>query len=515
MVGERVRSARVRPLMQQLHPRFGARWLIEQHLEEHMAHEIVPHSRRLPDLRVRSEDLGNPEFKKEYGVKYAYTSGGMYRGIASKAIVLAMGRAGFMGFLGTAALTLEEIEEDLNSILRSLAPRQPYGMNLICNLSEPSIEMRTVDLYLEKGVRVVEAAAFMQITPALVMFRLAGLRRDRSGAVVCDNKIVAKVSRPEVAQAFMSPAPERIVRALLNDGRIAREQAELSRHVPISYDICVEADSGGHTDRGVAMVLMPAMRALSVDLSRKFAYKTPIRVGLAGGIGTPEAVAAAFVMGADFVTTGSINQCTVEAGTSDSVKDMLQDINIHDTAYAPAGDMFEIGARVQVLKKGTLFSARANKLYALYGQYNALEEIPAPVRKQIEERYFKKSMDDVWEDAKRYLKEKNRVEEMERAERDPKYKMVIVFRWYFAFSTRVAMKGEEQHRADYQVHTGPALGAFNQWVKSTSWRDWRCRHVDQIAMKLMNGAAELLQERLHQLSSTVAGSDEKAVAVGS
>ena len=69
------------------------------------------------------------------------------------------------------------------------------------------------------------------------------------------------------------------------------------------------------------------------------------------GIGTPEAAAAAFLLGAEFIGTGSINQCTVEAGTSDSVKDLLQEANVQDTSYAPAGDMFEAGARVQVLKK--------------------------------------------------------------------------------------------------------------------------------------------------------------------
>ena len=60
-----------------------------------------------------------------------------------------------------------------------------------------------------------------------------------------------------------------------------------------------------------------------------------IRVGAAGGIGAPEAAAAAFVMGADFVLTGSINQCTVEAGMSDAVKDLLLEINVQDTGYAP------------------------------------------------------------------------------------------------------------------------------------------------------------------------------------
>jgi trans-AT polyketide synthase/acyltransferase/oxidoreductase domain-containing protein len=94
----------------------------------------------------------------------------------------------------------------------------------------------------------------------------------------------------------------------------------------------------------------------------KYRYDKPIHVGAAGGIGTLHAAAAPFIMGADFILTGSINQCTVEAGTSDAVKDLLQELNVQDTAYALAGDMFEIGARVQVAKRGLFFPARANKL---------------------------------------------------------------------------------------------------------------------------------------------------------
>src|SRR5690606_19605871 len=119
-------------------------------------------------------------------------------------------------------------------------------------------------------------------------------------------------------------------------------------------DLCCEADSGGHTDQGVAFSLIPAMTRLRDDMMARHQYPRRIRLGAAGGIGTPAAVAASLVMGVDFVMTGSINQCTVEAGTSDLVKDLLAGINIQDTGYAPAGDLFEYGARVQVLKKGVL-----------------------------------------------------------------------------------------------------------------------------------------------------------------
>ena len=60
----------------------------------------------------------------------------------------------------------------------------------------------------------------------------------------------------------------------------------------------------------------------------------------------------------------------------------------------------------------------------------------------------------------------------------PKHKMALIFKWYFVHSTRLAMRGSEEQRVDYQVPTGPALGAFNQWVKGTDLASWRNRHRD-------------------------------------
>jgi trans-AT polyketide synthase/acyltransferase/oxidoreductase domain-containing protein len=279
-------------------------------------------------------------------------------------------------------------------------------------------------------------------------------------------------------------------------GQITPEQAELSKTVPMSQDICLEADSGGHTDQGVASVLVPSIQSLRKELMKKYEYAEPLRIGLAGGIGTPEAAAAAFIMGADFILTGSINQCTVEAGISDSVKNLLQDINIQDTDYAPAGDMFEIGAKVQVLKKGVFFPARANKLYMLYSHYGSLEEIPVATKKQLEEKYFKKSLQAIWEEIQNDFIVKNRHDDLRKAEKNPKSKMALTFRWYFKHSSQITFIGNEEHRMDYQIHTGPALGAFNQWVKGSSLEDWRNRHVDKIAEKLMIETAQLITQKI-------------------
>jgi len=272
-------------------------------------------------LKISAASLGCREYKSDHNLKYAYATGGMVHGIASKEMVVKMGRAGMIGYFGSGALSADEIEKAIIHIQSQLDQGQSYGMNL---LSGPR-EGQTVDLCLKHGVTRVEAAAYLQMTPALVKYKLRGLSRKPDGSICISNKIMGKLSRPEVALSFLTPAPPSIVRTLVEQGAVTEEQAMLAQHLPMADDICVEADSGGHTDMGVASALMPAMITLRNEMMEKYRYARKIRVGAAGGIGTPEAAAAAFILGADFILTGSINQCTVEAGTSDLVKDLLQD----------------------------------------------------------------------------------------------------------------------------------------------------------------------------------------------
>ncbi|WP_035373287.1 ACP S-malonyltransferase [Pseudoduganella violaceinigra] len=450
---------------------------------------------------IQSTRLGSALFRQRFGLQYAYMAGAMYRGVASAELVIRMGKAGFLSFFGAGGLPPARIEAGIQRIQSELKDGQPYGMNLLANYEYPADEEAVVELYLKYGVTNVEAAAFMQMTPALVRFRLSGLRTDARGAVVCDHRIVAKISRPEVAKAFMSPAPAAIVAKLLEQGKITVLQAELAQRVPVAHDICVEADSGGHTDGGIAAVMLPPMLHMRDELQASHRYAEPICMGLAGGIGGPEAAAAAFLLGADFIMTGSINQCTVEAGMSDNGKAMLQEIDIHDTEYAPAGDMFEIGAQVQVLKKSVFFPARANKLLSLYRHHNSLDEIPERTRRQLEGTYFKKTFAEIWNETAAWFKAQGKDHEVVKAEANPKHKMALVFRWYFAYCTRIAMEGRNEDQVNYQIQTGPALGSFNRWVKGTALESWRNRHVDEIALKLLAATAEHLNRsytRFHQ-----------------
>lgn len=431
---------------------------------------------------------GSKTFQERYGLRYPYVVGSMYKGISSADMVIKTCKSGMLAFYGAGGVRIDEIGNAIIKIQNNLTKGQTFGVNLIHNAEQPEIEDETVDLLLRYKVKVVEASAYIKISPALVRYKIKGLKVDGNGKVISENRVIAKLSRPEVAESFLSPIPQSLIEQLLNDGRISQNEAKLAENIPIADEITVEADSAGHTDHANPCVLWPTILRLCKNLCKKYNYTQKVCIGAAGGIGTPEAIECAFMLGADYIVTGSINQCTVEAGTSDVVKDLLQKINIQDTEYAPAGDMFELGAKVQVLKRGLFFPVRANKLFDLYRKYGSLDEISTETKEQIQKKYFQKSFDDVFEEVKEYYGVDSEAIKFI----TPKSRMAMIFKWYFGYATRNALQGNKERLVDFQVYCGPSMGAFNQFVKDTELADWRDRHVDSIGVLLMEEARKKL-----------------------
>ena len=444
---------------------------------------------------IRPEALGDPGFLSDHGLRLAYAAGGMVKGISSRPLVERMARARLLAYFGAGGLSADAVEAAIAGLSRALGPDSPWGVNFLHNFVLPAAEEQVVDILLRHGVRRIEASAFIMPTPALARYRISGLATGPGGSVLRRHRVLAKLSRSEVARGFLAPVEPEIVTGLLASGAISEEQARLAERVPLADDIVVEADSGGHTDKRVALALLPAIRRLRDAAASGFPPAARVRVGLAGGIGTPEAVAAAFVLGADFVMTGSINQATVEAGTSDTVKDMLQAAGPQDCEMAPAGDMFEIGTRIQVLRRGTLFAARGNRLYELYRRLPSLDALEPAERRDIETRFMGRPLESVWaETAAHYAAVAPA--ELSEAEANPKKKMAMVFRWYFIHTNRLALDGDPAHKSNFQIHCGPAMAACNAWLRGTTMESWRARHVDVLADRLMQDAASHLQERL-------------------
>jgi trans-AT polyketide synthase/acyltransferase/oxidoreductase domain-containing protein len=440
--------------------------------------------------------LGSAEFRQDHGVRYAYLAGSMFRGVSSVELVARLGRAGLRGYFGAGGLDLDTVDKALAELARTPGLDGRYGVNVLHDLTRPGAEDALTDLLLRHGVRHVEAAAFTAVTPALVRFRFTGAHRTPDGTPVAVRTLVAKCSRPEVAAHFMAPPAEELLRRLVARGALTAAEADAARGLPVAQDICVEGDSAGHTDGGVSLALVPTTAALAARVTAQHGYVRRLRVGACGGLGTPEAVAAAFVLGADFVVTGSVNQCSPQAGTSDAVKDLLAALDVQDTAYAPAGDLFELGSRVQVVRKGTLFAARANKLYQLYRGHSGLDDLDEATRTWLERDCLRAPLDQVWKQTCAHYRDTGRDREIERAERDPRHRMALLFKSYFARTNRAAQDGDPAERANYQVHCGPAAGAFNRCVAGTALEPWRERHVERIAELLMTGAARVLDERL-------------------
>ena len=327
--------------------------------------------------------LGDPTFREDYNLKYAYKTGAMANGIASEELVIAIGRAGLLGSFGAAGLVPARVLQAIEKIQGEL-PHQTYAFNLIHSPNETALEAGAVKLFLEKGVHVVEASAFLALTEHIVHYRVAGLSQGEDGKVLINNKVIAKISRKEVAAHFMQPAPESFLKQLLEKGKITPLQAELATRVPMCDDITVEADSGGHTDNRPLVALLPSIIQLRDELQEKYQFEQQIRIGAAGGISTPASALAAFMMGAAYVVTGSVNQACVEAGTSEHVRKLLATVASTDVIMAPASDMFEMGVELQVLKRGTLFGPRAKKLYEYYQRYKSIDEIPEEERLKLE-----------------------------------------------------------------------------------------------------------------------------------
>ena len=438
---------------------------------------------KLPNLTA--EDFGDPEFKKTYGLRYALYGGAMANGIASSDMVIALGKAGCMGSYGSGGQRLEVVAQEIDKMKAALGEK-PFLVNMLSNRNA-DMEMQLAQLLIDKKVLGVEASAFIVPSEALVYFRLNGVHEE-NGKIVIPHKVIAKVSREEVLEKFVSPADPATVTALLKAGKITVEEAALAAKIPMADDITAEADSGGHTDGRPLVSMLPAMIALANRVQAKYGYQQKVRVGAGGGVGTGLSCLGAFEMGAAYVVTGSVNQGCVESGTSDYVKQILAETAMADVTMAPCADMFEMGAKVEVIKKKTMYAQNAQKLYEYYVKYPSFEAIPAPDRDRIEKKILKDSFDNIWAGTKEYF---SRVDpsKIPQAERNPKMKMALVFRWYLGSSSRWAVQGNPDRKFDMQIWCGQSMGAFNLWVKGTPLEKAENRHVGEVAKLLLNSCA--------------------------
>jgi trans-AT polyketide synthase, acyltransferase and oxidoreductase domains len=494
----------------------SVRWMLEAGIEEleevgpgRTLTKLVEAIRRPAPAPGRREAgwsagrLGSAAFRRDHGVRAAYAAGAMGHGISGVELVVRMAEAGLLAMLGTHGLDRAVVENLLRAVRRRLGSEAPFGVNLVAAPGDPDREEAIVDLCLEHGVRCLEAAGFAAPSPALMRYRVAGLERDAGGRASPRHRVLAKVSRLDAARAFLEPPSGRRVAELVERGAVSEEEARLAALAPAADDLCVEADPGWRTDGASARVLLPAVQRLRDELCRTHDYATEPRVGACGGLGSPEAVAGAFLAGADFVLTGSINQCTVEAAQSEAVKELLQQIGVDDTERVPGEDLFELGGTVRVVKRGSFHPARMRRLHETWRLHGAWEEVDPEVRSALETKILGQSFDRAHAAAvDRYRASDPGA--VARAEGDPRARMALVFRAHAGRALDAALAGDPDRRADFLVFCGPAMGAFNQWVAGTGLQPWHARHVDLVAGALLDTAAAEVGRRVERIVGTAA-----------
>ncbi|MFC4463762.1 hypothetical protein ACFPH6_04050 [Streptomyces xiangluensis] len=114
--------------------------------------------------------------------------------------------------------------------------------------------------------------------------------------------------------------------------------------------------------------------------------------------------------------------------------------------------------------------------------------MPGEARNRIERDVLLQAFDGAWAATRAYWQGRD-PSEVDRAERDLKHRMALVFRSYLGQSSRWAISGEPSRRNDYQIWCGPAMSAFNHWTRDSFLAQPENRSVVQIARNLLEGAA--------------------------
>jgi len=164
--------------------------------------------------------------------------------------------------------------------------------------------------------------------------------------------------------------------------------------------------------------------------------------------------------------------------------------------------MFEMGVKVQVLKKGTRFPERAARLYELFKRYDSVDAIPQEERIKIEETVFRDTLDNIWEKTEAFFEERN-LKQLDKAAEDPKYKLALICRCYLGSAVHWANSGAEDRKEDFQIWCGPAMGAFNDWTQGSYLEIPDNRKVADVNRQILCGAALVQREQILRLQGVV------------
>lgn len=248
-------------------------------------------------------------------------------------VVAAVSKAGGLGVLGAVAYSPEQLELELQWIDKHVNGK-PYGVDTVIPASyvgKDSGDMPKLDLeamvpekhraWIEELLArhgVPELPEGVDETETLLGWSASGGRAHVEVALSHPIKLVANALGPPPADVIESAhAQDVVVAALCGSVR----QAKLQKEAGVDIVIASGYEAGGHTGEIASMVLVPQV----VDAV------APTPVLAAGGIGSGRQMAAAMMLGAAGVWTGSIWLTTRESDCVPALVDKMLDATSKDT----------------------------------------------------------------------------------------------------------------------------------------------------------------------------------------
>ncbi|WP_333739520.1 acyltransferase domain-containing protein [Streptomyces sp. IBSBF 2806] len=427
-----------------------------------------PVPRRVP---VAKERLGSARFRERYEAELAWVVSGTGDGAVGDEVCRAARAAGLAAFADPAPGA-----PDRASL--GGAGRQGRGIGL-----RPGPEAdEQVTALLAHEVRYVEAHHPHGPDAALVRFRFTGARRGPAGAPVAVRHVIARVTGLDQAAAFLRPPSAALLDELVRTAGLSAAEADVARMLPVASDLAVQAPGGWHTDGADAYQLLPAVAALAAGSPGP----EPVHVGLCGVVGTPEQAATAFALGAAFLVSTSLTACAPAARLADALKHTLARAGDDDVTWAPTERHATLGVPARVVRRGTLFPARAGLLHRLLRAHRYFADIPEHRRRHIEEHLLGGSAT--------ALPASDSV--------DGRLRTADVFRWYARETARRTPGGDPVRPLDHQLPCDPDLTHFNRVTSGTALAAWTARTPGAVAEHLLTNAAELLSARAPNRAET-------------
>ena len=433
--------------------------------------------------------LGDPRLARAYRLRLPYLVDALPYGVSGPAMLRRLAGTELFGFLGTRGVLVPAVAADVRELdSEDLGGR--WGIELPAERLDPARAQAITSLALQTGLAHAVTAGWAGVSPQLVRWRFAGTR---TGAR--PRRLLVRVTGSHQAEAFLQPALPDLVAQLVRSGQLDRAEADEARRFPVATDICVQPEPDGGTATGLLMSVLRATREASRNTETR---AEPIPVGV-GGIGTPEEIASALLLGAGFVVTGAINACTPQARTAEAVKGLLAAVTMADAVLAPSDELFRLGGREHMIRKATLFPARAAHLYGLHLAGVSPADLAPATRQMLESDYFGAPLDQIAGSRPAGSRPAGSRPAGSRPGPKAEPRMTDLLARYFDLGTRAALAGQAEQQLNWHVPCGPEMGAFNLAADRLGLADWRARDVEVVAERLMTAGADLLDQRLRDV----------------